>query len=145
MEEIRYKKLIPTAKAPFKKFAPDAGWDFFCTEIVRTSKYLEYHTGIAVEIPVGKVGLAFPRSSVTGKDLMLKNCVGVIDATYRGEVIFRFADTKEYTVTQKKEIYEIGERIGQLVFFDIPEIRLIEVDELSETDRGEGGFGHTGA
>lgn len=143
MSALRYKKLIPEAQAPFKKYAPDAGWDFYCTSLIIKGKYIEYHTGIALEIPIGKVGLAFPRSSVVETELMLKNSVGVIDATYRGEITFKYRYmSHEY---HNEEIFKVGDRVGQLVFINLSDItELVESDELSETARGEGGFGHTG-
>lgn len=64
METIKFKKLIPEAQTPFRKYVEDAGFDFYCTSIERVPGKIIYHTGIAVEIPVGMVGLAFPRSSV---------------------------------------------------------------------------------
>lgn len=143
--QLKYKKLVPEAQAPFKKYAPDAGWDFFCTSMEVKKHYVEYHTGIALEIPIGIVGLAFPRSSVVEKALMLKNSVGVIDATYRGEIIFKFHDTMRGVYSGEHTVYQVGERIGQMVFLNLSEIsELVESDELSETDRGTGGFGHTG-
>jgi dUTP pyrophosphatase len=144
MEEIKFKKLVPNAQTPTKEYSADAGFDLYCSGIQKKPKFIECHTGIAVEIPEGKVGLLFPRSSITKKDLMLKNSVGVIDSTYRGELVFRFNDTKQYTAIQKKDEYQIGERIGQIIFVDIPSITLKEVEELSETMRGTGGFGSTG-
>lgn len=160
--EIRYKKLVPEAQTPFKKIEVDAGFDLFCTSIEETPDYIQYNTGIAVEIPEGYVGLVFPRSSVTKYDLMLKNSVGVIDASYRGEIMCRFHETKEHldyvqsdrfndgTVRHlhqprlKRNVYNIGERVVQIVFIEIPKITLIEAQELSDTERGTGGFGHTG-
>jgi len=142
--ELKFKKLIPEAQAPFKKYTPDAGWDFFCTSIEETPNNIKYHTGIALEIPVGMVGMAFPRSSVINKQLMLKNSVGIIDATYRGEIIFVFHDTMHGVYSGGAARFQVGDRIGQMVFLNLPDITLIEAPELSETDRGEGGFGHTG-
>ncbi len=163
--EIKFKKLIPEAKTPFKKFDVDAGFDLFATSIERTEDYIEYKTGIAVEIPEGYVGLIFPRSSVTKYDLMLKNSVGVIDSSFRGEIRCRFAripstkfeellmwqDDKKNNIKGHIEIlwnrekqFEIGDRVAQIVFLELPKITLIEVPELSETQRNEGGFGSTG-
>jgi dUTP pyrophosphatase len=163
--EIRFKKLVPEAKTPFKKIDVDAGFDLFATSITETPDFIQYNTGIAVEIPEGYVGLVFPRSSVTKYDLMLKNCVGVIDASYRGEIMCRFAripstefkDLLMWTEDKKKEIkgrieivwnlekqYEVGERVAQIVFLELPKITLVETEELSDTQRGSGGFGHTG-
>jgi dUTP pyrophosphatase len=142
---IRFKKLVPEAKAPFKKIDVDAGFDLFATGINYGKNYIEYLTGIAVEIPEGYMGLIFPRSSVTSYDLMLKNSVGVIDASYRGELRCRFYRTDKETVTnyERKE-YEIGDRVAQIVFMELPKITLVEAEELSDTERGVGGYGSTG-
>ncbi len=163
--EVKFKKLVPEAKTPFKAIDVDAGFDLFAVSKEETPDFIEYLTGIAVEIPEGYVGLVFPRSSVTKYDLMLKNCVGVIDASYRGEIRCRFArvpstefkdlllwdnDTMnkisshvEIVWSEQKQ-YEIGERIAQIVFLKLPKITLVEAEELSDTQRGTGGFGHTG-
>ena len=141
--KIKYKKLVPEAKTPFKKFDVDAGFDLYATAIEITSDYVQYRTGIAFEIPDGYVGLVFPRSSVTKYDLMLKNAVGIIDASYRGEILCRFTDLKQF-VSKNKKHFEIGERVVQIVFFKLPKITLVEANELNETQRGSGGFGHTG-
>jgi dUTP pyrophosphatase len=155
---MKYKKLNPDAKTPIKKISVDAGFDLTAIWKEVTPKYIAYGTGIAVEIPVGYVGLAFPRSSVTTYDLMLKNCVGVIDASYRGEIRCRFTpvvnnnildiiiagDTPiEFMYNEEKQ-YEVGERICQIVFLELPKITLNEVQELSDTVRGAQGFGHSG-
>ena len=145
-------KLIPEAKTPFKAIDVDAGFDLYTTSIEETPDYIQYNTGIAVEIPQGYVGLVFPRSSVTKYDLMLKNCVGVIDASYRGEIMCRFYGTKtiNYNVGNKGATiyagkkYDVGERVAQIVFLELPKITLIEADELSETERSSQGFGSTG-
>ena len=150
--EIRFMKLIPEAKTPFKAIDVDAGFDLYTTSIEETPDYIQYNTGIAVEIPQGYVGLVFPRSSVTKYDLMLKNCVGVIDASYRGEIMCRFYGTKtiNYNVGNKGATiyagkkYDVGERVAQIVFLELPKITLIEADELSETERSSQGFGSTG-
>ena len=163
--EIRFKKLNPEAKTPYKAIDIDAGFDLYCTSIEETPDYIQYNTGIAVEIPEGYVGLVFPRSSVTKYDLMLKNSTGIIDASYRGEIMCRFAkvvnesikkyklktfsDSDQYGIdlgSVKRELkeYYIGDRVAQIVFLKLPKITLIEAQELSDTERGEGGFGHTG-
>jgi dUTP pyrophosphatase len=171
VEFIGYKKLVPEAQAPYQKYITDAGYDLSAVSIEETNDYIEYRTGIALEIPIGMVGLVFPRSSVTGKDLMLKNCVGVIDATYRGEIRCRFAKVVNQLICNgeitdssslfKKgnkhkiidimlyppgpiKIYEVGDRICQIVFLTLPQLKLIEKQELSETERGPQGFGSTG-
>lgn len=110
-----------------------------------------YGTGIAVEIPENHVGLIFPRSSISKKDLMLSNGVGVIDSGYRGEISFKFkpalgtwVETK-HSLNQLPEMYKVGERIGQMVIVPYLSVELEEVDELGETERGAGGFGSTGS
>ena len=136
--KIKFKKLSPDAKIPVRAHETDAGFDFYCTEIVVKEKYLAYHTGIAVEMPSRFVGLAFPRSSVIKIDMMLKNSVGVIDPSYRGEIIFMYNKLGD-------EIFRVGDRIGQLVFLNLPKVDAVEeLGELSKTKRGTGGFGSSG-
>ena len=105
-----------------------------------------YGTGLAFEIPEGYVGLLFPRSSNAKKDLLLSNSVGVLDSGYRGEVTFKF---KPCEVFEKPDLtypekYEVGDRIGQLIIIPYPHIEFEVVEELSDTDRGAGGYGSTG-
>ena len=139
--KIKYKKTSKNAKVPYKKFSVDAGYDLFATwrKVNENNLYLEYGTNLEFEIPVGYVGLIFPRSSVTNMDLILKNCVGVIDASYRGEIKFRF-----YEIDFGETVYEVGDRIGQILFFKLPEIELEEANELSKTERGTAGYGSSG-
>lgn len=139
---VKFKKIDRNATTPSYAKLGDAGLDMTATSFSRSSKYLEYGTGIAVEIPIGFVGLLFPRSSVTNKTLMLKNCVGVIDSGFRGEIRFRFQNVSKL----KTEIdeYAIGDRCGQLLILPYPQINMIESEELSDTERGEGGHGSTG-
>lgn len=146
---IKFKKLVPEAQTPYKLIEEDAGFDLFATSIEETPDFVEYLTGIAVEIPKGYVGLIFPRSSVTKYDLMLKNAVGVIDASFRGEIRCRFHQTRVkdnmgYLLSKSDKKYEVGDRVAQIVFMEIPKIKMVEAKELSDTQRGEGGFGHTG-
>ena len=134
---VRFKKLHPDAVTPTYAKDGDAGLDLTATSKTNTDTYIQYGTGIAVEIPKGYVGLIFPRSSVSKlENFYLKNSIGVIDSGYRGELMLRF--NKSFSS------YDIGEKIGQLMIIPYPTIYLEEVDELSSTDRGEGGFGSTG-
>lgn len=167
--EVKFKKLSDKAVIPTKAHPTDAGFDMTAAEIKITEDYVSYKTNIALEIPEGYVGLLFPRSSNSKKDLLLANSVGVIDSHYRGDVEFRFkrilmpimqdvmiAPPTGDILTDAKNtrkvpglayrddfIYKVGDKIGQLVIMPIPEITLVETDELTETDRGEGGFGST--
>jgi dUTP pyrophosphatase len=98
-----------------------------------------YGTGLAVEIPEGYVGLVFPRSSICKKDLFLTNSVGVIDSGYRGEIIAKFKHTDNLPVE-----YRVGERIAQLIIIPHPYIEFELANELSESERGSGGYGSSG-
>ena len=100
-----------------------------------------YKTGLALEIPKGHVGLLFPRSSVYKTSMIMSNCVGVIDSGYRGEIMLKFRDQwRDYSSR-----YEVGDRVGQLIIMPYPQVELEEVDNLSSTDRGSGGYGSTGS
>jgi len=136
--EIKYKKLKARAKKPFKKHDVDAGYDLTAIWKEIYLKYTAYGTGLAFDIPKGYVGYLFPRSSVSNKDQILKNCVGVIDSGYLGEIMFRF-----YRL-EGNDIYEIGDRVGQIVFMKLPEVELVEAQELSDTERGTAGYGSSG-
>jgi dUTP pyrophosphatase len=138
---LKVKKLDKTAVIPKYSKSGDAGLDLTATSriINRGDNNIEYGTGLAVEIPSGHVGLLFPRSSNAKYDLLQTNSVGIIDSGYRGEVIVKFKQT-----TTDPKIYEIGDRIGQLVIIPYPQVDIIEVNELSDSDRGTGGFGSTG-
>jgi len=138
---IRFKKIKPNAVTPSYSKDGDAGLDLTATDIISNTTFqTEYGTGIAIEIPRGYVGLVFPRSSVRKYELSLSNCVGVIDSGYRGEIILTF--NKSNGLDSFK--YNVGDRIGQLIILPFPTIELIEVQELSITERNDGGFGHTG-
>jgi len=150
--KIKFKKLSPNATTPLKLIDIDAGFDLFATSMVETNSFVEYGTDISFEIPEGFVGLLFPRSSITKYDLMLKNSIGLIDASYRGEIRCRFFGTNntyysvgsQKTIIYSKNSYKVGDRIAQIVFMELPKIELEESEELSNTERGTGGFGHTG-
>lgn len=144
MKPIRvfFKKLNELAQTPVRGSSDSAGFDLVCTSRNETDFYTEYGTGLAFDIPAGYVGLIFPRSSITNKSQMLKNSVGVIDSDYRGEVKFRFQEITDFTTPNSK--YSIGDKIGQIIFMKLPEVEMIESEWLSETVRGEGGFGSTG-
>jgi len=141
--EVNIKRLNPNAVLPSYSKAGDAGMDL--TSISRTfdkeNQFFEYGTGISIEIPEGHVGLLYPRSSLSNKDLVLCNSVGVIDSGYRGEIKFRFKLTLPEDANPN--IYFAGDRVGQLVIMPYPKIRLLEVDELSDSSRGTKGFGST--
>lgn len=137
--KIKFKKMNPNAVIPKRGTIGAAGFDLTAIGLEVTETTLKFDTGIAVEIPPGYVGLAFPRSSVCKTGLQLANSVGVIDSDYRGSISFVF-----YKGPTWIEPYSYGDRIGQLVIMPIPEVEFVEAEELSETERGEGGYGSTG-
>jgi dUTP pyrophosphatase len=140
--KLKIKKLTESAIIPSYAKEGDACFDLTATSIdVTNETYIEYGTGLAMEIPKGYVGLIFPRSSVTNRDLMLKNGTGIIDSGYRGEIRLRFLNVSKHLAA---DIYKVGERVGQMMIIPIPTVEFEEVDELSETQRGEGGYGSSG-
>lgn len=144
--EVKVKKLHENAVIPQYSKLGDAGLDLTAVSIEANSQYIEYGTGLAFEIPEGHVGLVFPRSSVSNYDLLQSNSVGVIDSNYRGEVKVRFKQTatlKSPFILHEK-LYNMGDRIGQIIIVPYPQIVLTEVDSLSDTNRGSGGFGSSG-
>ena len=172
--KVKIKKLSDDAVIPSYSKVGDAGLGLVATSrIFDKYGNVEYGTGLAMEIPEGYVGLLFPRSSISKQDLSLANAVGVLDSGYRGEIKFKFKPTLSYMDFGTTEdihgigkesdtfdyvgiagdiqkdsieasIYEVGDRIGQLIIMPYPNIEFEEVDELSSTNRGEGGFGSTG-
>lgn len=137
--KVKIKRLNPNASIPTYAKDGDAGLDLTATEVWVEDNNVCYGTGLAFEIPKGYVGLLFPRSSNAKKDLILSNSVGVLDSGYRGEVTFKFKPQK-----QGGKAYDVGDRIGQLIIIPYPTIEFEEVEELSETERGIGGYGSTG-
>lgn len=138
--KVRIKKLHENAVIPSYAKPGDAGLD-----LTATSKSYDRHhnvvygTGLAFEIPEGYVGLLFPRSSNFRYNVLLTNSVGVLDSGYRGEVMFKYR-CGSYSGAD----YKIGDRIGQLIILPYPQVEFELADELSETERGAGGYGSTG-
>ena len=152
--EVKIKKLNPNAVIPKYAKDGDAGMDLVATSIISdTPEQITYGMGIALEIPKGFVGLIFPRSSVRKTGLDLSNAVGVCDSGYRGELqatfnkLFggdRFYDETKNTEDTSNDFYKVGDRIAQIMIIPYPPIEFKEVEELSDSERGEGGFGSTG-
>jgi len=139
--KVKIKKLHPNAVKPKYAKESDAGMDLVATSIIEnTSFQITYGIGLAIEIPDGMVGLIFPRSSIRNTELILSNSVGVIDAGYRGELQATFNKLNGLDSVS----YKVGERIAQIIIVPHPIIQIVEVDELSESSRGIGGFGSTG-
>lgn len=141
-QNVKVKRLSDSAVIPKYAKNGDAGLDLIATSKTLNELFIEYGTGLAFEIPEGYVGLVFPRSSISKYHLDLANSVGVIDSSYRGEVMVRFKKTLDRPYAN---VYNIGDKICQLIIIPYPSIELTQVDELSNTERGSGGFGSTGA
>jgi dUTP pyrophosphatase len=136
--QVKIKKLHELVEIPTYAKPGDAGMDLTAVSIEKDAYgNAVIHTGLAVEIPEGYVGLVFPRSSISKYDMHLRNSVGVIDSGYRGEIMLKFSFMED------GKLYQMGDKIAQLIILPYPQITFEEVDELSETERGEGGFGST--
>lgn len=142
--KIKTKIVREGARLPFRATEGSAGADIYaCTEkdiIVEPGSIEKIPSGIAMEIPVGFGGFIFPRSSLASKyGITLPNCVGVIDSDYRGEICVP-------VINLGKESFKVknGDRIAQMVIMPYEAAEYEAASELSETKRGDGGFGSTG-
>lgn len=149
--EVRFKKMHENAQLPsYAHDGEDAGLDIRCVSKEHDDhNNVVYHTGIAMEIPKGYAGFLFPRSSNDKKQLRLTNCVGIVDSGYRGEVTFKYRITYDtyhdgsfYHCVNDE--YQVGDKVGQMVILPYPHIEPQWADELSETNRGDNGYGSTG-
>ena len=140
--KVKIKKLHKDAVIPFYASEHAAGMDITATEVevvdTKDYGYIAYKTGLSMEIPVGYAGFLFPRGSISKTGVIMTNSVGVIDADYRGDVEARF----KYIAGTKK--YDAGDRVAQIIILPFPTIEFEEVEELTQTERGEGGHGSTG-
>jgi dUTP pyrophosphatase len=138
MNKIKIKKLHKSAVIPFYATEGAGAMDLTAVNVeFIDSEHVKYSFGLAFEIPKNKVGLIFPRSSCYKQRQILSNCVGVIDSDYRGEVSAVMIGTSEKS-------YKSFERVAQIMFIDAPKFEVIEVEKLSQTERGEGSYGSTG-
>jgi dUTP pyrophosphatase len=140
---LRIRRLDERATLPSRAYAGDAGLDLHALEpaALQPGERTSVRTGIAVEIPDGLAGLVLPRSGLADRHgIALVNAPGLIDSGYRGEVRVLLLNT------DRERAFEIGagDRIAQLLLvrYEAPEVA--EVDELSDSERGEGGFGSSG-
>ena len=169
--KVRIKKLHKDAVIPSYAKSGDAGLDLTAVDYYYDiDGNIVYHIGLAIEIPEGYVGLIFPRSSISKHDISLSNAVGVIDSGYRGEITAKFKPTLNFQPNENTEyrgkdqfdacdgvfipyderipiesvVYQCGERIAQLIIMPYPQIEFEEVEQLSTTERGTGGYGSSG-
>ena len=158
--EIKIKRLTPTAQMPKKNFASDACFDLYLdapdalyhewnggVEIkeargikIRPHETVMLHTGIAMETPIGYYAAIYARSGLASKQgLRPANCVGIIDAEYRGEICVALHNDSDET-----RIVHNNDRIAQMSILPVLDVNLVETDKLSETERGSDGFGSSG-
>jgi len=141
--DVPFKRLDPDAHLPSAQHVGDAGLDLHSVidvEVAPGERTL-VPTGVAVAIPQGHAGLVLPRSGLASRDgLTLVNAPGLIDAGYRGEVVCAVVNLdREAAVTIAR-----GDRIAQLVVVAVPEVKPTWAEELTDSSRGDGGFGSTG-
>ena len=143
--ESKFKRLTEKAVTPVKSTVGSAAFDLTCTDITTEVNeagelILVYHTGLALEIPEGYFGLLTMRSSVSKKTMTLCNACGIIDCDFRGEITGKFRST----VPVVPSVYKPQERFAQLLILPILDVTFEEAFELSDSERGEGGYGSTG-
>jgi dUTP pyrophosphatase len=140
---LRVRRTDPRAIVPTRAYAHDAGLDLYALESVALAPGARssVRTGVAVEIPAGHAGLVLPRSGLAARHgLALVNAPGLIDAGYRGELQVLLLNTDR---TEPCAL-AAGDRIAQLVLVEVSTPAVIEVEELSDSERGLGGFGSSG-
>ena len=138
---VKLKKLDPAAKAPTYATPGAACFDLHSIESGSVFGHRTFRTGLAFQIPEDHVMLIFSRSGMGfNHDTRLANCVGVIDSDYRGEVKVKLRTDGPHSPDVRA-----GDRIAQALVLPVKHVAFMVVDELDATDRGEGGFGSTGA
>lgn len=135
---IKVKKLRPNAQVPKKSNEFAGAYDLFISDYTLYEYGIEIKTGIALEIPNGYRGIIVPRSSISKTPLLLHNSQGVIDSDYRGELLIKLALFGDMPELNR------GDRIAQIYFEKVLDVFFIDAVNLSESDRGHGGFGSTG-
>ena len=140
---IKIKKLHPSAELPTFATPGAACFDIKTVapgEVGACGGTHSFPTGLAFEIPQGHVMLVFSRSGHGFKNsITLVNCVGVIDSDYRGELMVKLRNDSALRFS-----FEPGDRIAQAMIVQLPSVQFVAVEELSDTQRGAGGFGSTG-
>lgn len=142
---VKIKKIHPDAKVPVYGSKGAACFDLYAARVINTADDIEltvtYGTGLQFEVPEGHVMMIYSRSGHGFKHgITLVNSTGVIDADYRGEVCVKLRKTR----IDMHGMPDVGERIAQAMILPVEQVAFEEVDELSDTARGKGGFGSTG-
>lgn len=141
---INFEKMNDLAKTPTRGSKCAAGYDLYAATsydiIIPPHETIKIGTGLKIALPCGTFGAIYPRSGLaTKQNLIIRNTVGIIDEDYRGELIVAV-----YNDSDTFQTIPAGSRIAQLIVTPYITADFVEVDELSETERGEGGFGSTG-
>ena len=167
VQTLKFKKLDDKAVIPFYAHPGDIGMDVIATSVeydLERDTYI-YHTGLACEMKPGFAMFCLPQSRNTKTEGYIPNSPGLVDpATYRGEIQFRYKNRDKLKLNWidkllwqyskfirlkieayalSKAPYSVGDKVGQFVIIKSPQVEIVEVDELSETTRGTGGFGST--
>jgi dUTP pyrophosphatase len=144
MIQVKFKKISDDVKMPIKGSNYAACFDVYAHDITsNANNKIIVGLGFKTEIPVGYKGIIVPRSNLTKFDWVLNNSFGVIDADYRGEWKAVFTSLRG-TVMDNQFPYGVGERVAQIYFEPVTLVDIVQVHELEESERGEGGFGSTG-
>lgn len=151
MINIKFKKLNPDVVLPIPAHEGDAGADVIAMSRTWLDELncWEYGLGFSTEIPIGYKGIIVPRSSISKYDLIMCNSPGQVDRAYSGEWRVRFkvsnegSDLGAVKISAPHKIYEVGDKIAQIFFEEVLLYHFIETDNLTETTRGDGGFGST--
>lgn len=137
---LKVKKLSPDAVLPSYAHPGDAGMDMYSNETVtiKPGEAVKVKSGVAMEIPEGFVGLMWDKSGLSTNH-KIKSLGGVIDSGYRGESLFGLINlgSEPYTI-------EKGHKVVQMLIQKVERVEIVEVEKLSDTVRGDGGFGSTG-
>ena len=137
---LQYKLEHENAQPPVRAYGTAAAFDLYAAEVQKETEHqIWYETGVAFNIPDGFFGDARARSSVSDAGLIQCNAAGIVDPDYTGTIQFRF-----YKIDPTKELYEVGDRVGQILFSPYFSGGFERVEELPDTKRGDSGFGSTG-
>jgi len=140
MLKVKFRKTNSNVKLPVKGSFHAACYDVYANSVTYDGSKAKVGLGFMTEIPEGWRGVIVPRSNLTKYHWVMNNSIGIIDADYRGEWMCIFTPIHNYTQFP----YGVGDRIAQIYFEPVHQVEFEEVDDLSTSKRGEGGFGSTG-
>lgn len=147
---VKFKKLHKNAVIPTQESEFSACWNLVAITKLIGIDYMEYGTGISIQVPEDHIGIMFPLNNISKTELLLSNAVSVIDPDYRGELIFRFKRLLHQkiggvvSIYRSPVIYNIEDSIGQIVIIPRPFLEWKEVEELSKIDRSDSSYSSVG-